>query len=306
KFARLDHYLVDKLRLIGRSAIKKLLDQNKIVSEEKLLVKRMPKVGTKIKIDRESVTPSSVVKGENIPLSVLYEDEHLLFVEKKAGILTHPTSIQKEGTLFNALLNHCPDISKQDTERPGIVHRLDKGTSGVMVMAKTEDCRRKLIEIFSQHRIERIYQTLVVGKLACRMGVLESTIGRHPQKRFKMKTGVKEGKQAITHYKIKAEYGILTHLECMLETGRTHQIRVQLSELLRTPILCDATYGNPPQQLQRLGTSFIELLKEYSHPILHAEVLGLEHPVSGKKLEFKVPVPKIFSQTLDLGRKCLA
>ena len=265
----------------------------------------MPETGTRIEVNLPKDI-SGPIQGENIPLSILYEDDHLLFVEKIAGMLTHPTSVQKTGTLLNALFHHCPGLLKNKLERPGIVHRLDKGTSGVMVVAKTEDCHQKLVQLFSRHDIERIYQALIVGGDIPPAGVLESSVGRNPQKRLKMKTGVKEGKHAITHYKKRTNFGLLFHLECLLETGRTHQIRVQLSELLRTPVLCDATYGNPPQQLQRLGPPFQKLLGNYPHPLLHAEILGLVHPISGKKLKFKSPLPEIFTKALALAKEHLS
>lgn len=302
-FKRFDHYLVEKIPQLGRTALKALFKAGEITSQTPLALKCMPPVGTEIEIN---IPPLALdkIQGEKIPLNILYEDEHIIVVVKPAGLVTHPAPGSPKGTLANAVLYHCPALADTmgQERRLGIVHRLDKGTSGVLAMAKTPECYEGLILLFSQHRIERVYQALAVGRDIPLVGTLTSLIGRHPQNRRKMKANIQGGRQAITHYR---RLGILkkdlVHLECTLETGRTHQIRVHLSELLRAPILCDATYGNPPQQLHRLGRDFHHLLANYPHPLLHAQVLGFTHPINGKKMRFEDRPSEIFAKTLELA-----
>ena len=302
KFKRFDLYLVSVLPTLKRTYIKKLFGQKKIISSFPLSLNQMPPVGARISVSIDDEENDSI-KKENIPLHILYENEDIIFLCKPAGMITHPGAGHKCGTLLNALAWHCPDILKMKQDRPGIVHRLDKGTSGVMVVAKNESTQEQLISLFKEHRVERIYQALTVGENIPSVGTLDSTIGRHPRHRIKMKTKVSTGKRAVTHYKKEKSFGRLTSLECTLDTGRTHQIRVQLSELLGMPVLCDPLYGNPPQQLQRLGPPFQKLLGDYPHPLLHARVLGLN--LFHKKWRFEVPPPQVFRDTLELGKETL-
>jgi 23S rRNA pseudouridine1911/1915/1917 synthase len=266
----------------------------------------MPPIGTIVEILVPPPMPS-VAEPENIPLEILYEDEHLVFVNKPAGLVVHPAPGNYTGTLVNAILYHCKDIQGVgDQKRPGIVHRLDKGTSGVMVVAKTQACHEGLVLLFSTHDIERQYEALVMKNRCQTYGTLESMIGRDPHNRLKMKSSSSRGKKAITHYKVLEIFDRHIHMEFTLETGRTHQIRVHTSEMLKMPILCDSTYGSPNEHLMKLGAEYKSIIGDYPHPFLHAKVLGFVHPITKQRLRFEVPPPKLFLEVLNFSRKSIS
>lgn len=302
QFKRLDQFLTSKIIKSSRSFIKLLFEEGHITATvqrgKKIELKKMPATGTIIEV----IIPAprkTETKAENIPLEIIFEDEHLMFINKSAGIVTHPAPGNYEGTLVNAILYHCKDLKGIGNElRPGIVHRLDKGTSGVMVVAKSNECLEKLVNLFSTHNIERRYEALVLGDKFPSGGTLESTIGRHPKNRLKMTANLKNGKNAITHYKVLENFEKLSLFELKLETGRTHQIRVHINQLLHSSILCDPLYGNPKEHLQRIGPEFKKIIEGYPHPFLHAKILGLKHPISGEDLFFEVPPPPIWNDLL--------
>ncbi|OIQ19214.1 MAG: hypothetical protein BM556_07975 [Bacteriovorax sp. MedPE-SWde] len=302
RFKRLDqflaHYLVDQ----SRSFLKELFLKGHVTAPIKIEIKRLPPVGTEVTV----VIPpprEADAQPENIPLEIIYEDEHLVFVNKPAGMVTHPAPGNYTGTLVNAILHHCPDLKGVgDQKRPGIVHRLDKGTSGIMVVAKEQKCHEGLVKLFSTHDIDRVYEALVMGTRIDASGRLESTIARHPQNRLKMAANVKGGKNAITYFKALEFYDKFSRMEMKLETGRTHQIRVHLSQLLKRPILCDPLYGNPKEHLNRLGGEYKSLIKDYEHPFLHAKILGLIHPITKEKLFFEVDPPQLFQDVISLAK----
>ena len=310
EFRRLDQLLAHQLPL-SRSFLKKLFLIDAISAENasgeiiKIDLKKMPAVGTKITILIPPPTPSEA-KAENIPLEILFEDEHLLFVNKPAGLVTHPAPGNYTGTLVNAVLFHCPDLKGIGNEkRPGIVHRLDKGTSGVMVVAKTQAAHEALVLMFSKHDIDRIYEAIVVGRTNLMAGKIETTIGRHPSDRLKMAANVKNGKKAVTYYKVLEYLPGLTHLQCKLETGRTHQIRIHLSTMLKTAILGDNTYAHLNDQLNHLKKIYPQMEKlwdNYPYPLLHAKTLGLIHPITQEKLSFTVAPPNQFLKVLELAK----
>ncbi len=308
-YKRLDQYLVDKIEGKSRSAIKALFEKGMIYFSEnspfqgKLELKRMPSSDAIVIVKIPAPLPSTA-QAENIPLEIIFEDEHLVIVNKPAGMVTHPAPGNYTGTLVNAILHHCPDLKGVgDQKRPGIVHRLDKGTSGVMVVAKNQQCHEGLVKLFSTHDIDRIYNALVMGNRLNPEGKLESTLGRHPQNRLKMAVDVRNGKRAITHYKVLDFFENLVLMQLKLETGRTHQIRVHLSSLLKKPILCDPLYGNPKEHLNRLGGEFKSIIKDYPHPFLHARVLGFIHPITKEKLYFEVEPPQLFQEVVKLATK---
>jgi 23S rRNA pseudouridine1911/1915/1917 synthase len=179
------------------------------------------------------------------------------------------------------------------------VHRLDMGTSGVMVVAKDQQTHEGLVSLFSVHDIERKYEALVGGRPAVHSGTITTTIGRHPTHRQKMAANVKNGKRAVTHYKTIRQFNGATHMELRLETGRTHQIRVHLSQILHTPILCDPVYGGSDSHLKRTPGSIQEALMNYSYQLLHAKELGFIHPMTKEKLHFSSPPPEIFRKALE-------
>lgn len=279
-----------------------------IISEESphtpnLELKKMPPAGTIIQVMVPPLLPSTA-QPENIPLEILYEDEHLVFVNKPAGMVTHPAPGNYTGTLVNAILYHCKDIQGVgDQKRPGIVHRLDKGTSGVMVIAKTQACHEGLVLLFSSHNIDRVYEALVMRHRCQSYGTLESKMGRDSNNRLKMKANTTRGKMAITHYRVLDIFEKHLHMEFKLETGRTHQIRVHTSELLKMPIIGDSTYGSPNEQMMKLGQAYKDIINGYPYPFLHAKLLGLVHPITGEKLHFEVPPPELFQQVLAYSKE---
>lgn len=305
EFKRFDQFLTAKCEDLSRNFIKNLYEAGQISSEPtlKLRLNKMPPKGTTINIQVPPPPPMDA-EAEDIPLPILFEDEHLVIVNKPAGMVTHPAPGNYTGTLVNAILHHCPDLKGiGDAKRPGIVHRLDKGTSGIMVVAKTQKCHEGLVLLFSNHNIDRVYQALCVGTRYPIVGKLEATIGRHPTNRLKMAVDVKNGRHAVTHYTVLQEFDGCTHIECKLETGRTHQIRVHLSSLMNASIICDSTYGNVKQQFTRIPKVLSEHLKDYPHPLLHARKLGFIHPITNEKLEFELDPPQVFSEALKILRE---
>lgn len=299
KFKRLDQLLADRTSF-SRTFLKKIFETGNISAEINLSLNKMPVVGTVISIDIPPPVSLEAV-AQDIPLEILFEDKDLVVINKQAGLVVHPAPGHPDGTLVNAVLFHCPDLSGVGgTIRPGIVHRLDKGTSGIMVVAKSQAAHEGLVLLFSKHDIEREYEAIVLFEKS-RLppsGILKSTIGRDPRNRQKMAANVR-GKEAITHYKVISYMKSFAHVCCRLETGRTHQIRVHLSQLLQSPILNDPTYGDQARHRKRLSPELADLIKEYEHPFLHAKKLAFTHPVTGKKLEFEAEPPEIFKQVLE-------
>jgi 23S rRNA pseudouridine1911/1915/1917 synthase len=309
QFKRLDQLLADKLKY-SRTFIKNLFESDMIEGENlgkaKLSLNKVPPVGSLVNL----LIPPPIsldVEAQDIPLQILYEDEHLLFLNKEAGMVVHPAPGHSKGTLVNALCFHCPDLKGiGGVKRPGIVHRLDKGTSGVMVVAKTQECHEKLVLLFSRHDLKREYEALILppkNKIFVKSGKWVSSIGRHPQYRQRMAANVNHGKEAITHYKILEELEHLWHLSLTLETGRTHQIRVHLEHFLKSPVLMDPLYGSPKDQLKKIKTqALVDLIAEYPYPFLHAKHLSLVHPITGELMSFTQEAPLIFQEALKLAK----
>lgn len=297
-FKRLDVYLVAKLPDFSRSTIKRLFEDEQITSSTSLSLNKMPPPGTVIEVEIPPPVPTDLIP-ENIPLDILFEDEHLLIINKPAGLVVHPAPGHYTGTLVNAVLYHCPDLKGIGSEkRPGIVHRLDMGTSGVMVVAKDQKTHEGLVGLFSVHDIERRYEALVAGHVRDLTGTITTTLGRHPGNRLKMAANVKQGKRAVTHYKVLKHFEGATHLELQLETGRTHQIRVHTSQILQTPVLCDPLYGSTDHHLKKLPEALRQELSVYPYQLLHAKELGFVHPITGQRLHFTAPAPEIFQKAI--------
>ena len=239
---------------------------------------------------------------EEIPLDVLFEDEYLLVVNKPAGLVVHPSRGHATGTLVNAVLHHAtveaePDGDEPDALRPGIVHRLDKDTSGVLVVAKTSAAREGLKSQFQRHSIERSYMAITVG-VPPREISYDTLHGRHATDRFRFTAKVREGKRAVTHVKLieVLATGKASFVRCTLETGRTHQIRMHLSEA-GFPILGDPLYGKKP------ADKFVRTVGEQlARQALHAEVLGFEHPITHAHLRLTTPIPEDFARALEALR----
>ncbi|MBK22412.1 MAG: RNA pseudouridine synthase [Halobacteriovorax sp.] len=305
EFKRFDQYLTKSLEDLSRNFIKYLFEDGQITTESKTKLKlnKMPPAGTKIDIQVPPPPPMNA-EPENLELPILFEDDHLVIVNKPAGMVTHPAPGNYTGTLVNAILYHCPDLrGVGDAKRPGIVHRLDKGTSGVMVVAKSQKCHEGLVQLFSKHDIDRVYQALCIGTGYTVAGKLEGSIGRHPNNRLKMAVNVKNGRAAVTHYKVLKEYIGCTHMQCKLETGRTHQIRVHMASLLNAFLLCDGTYGNPGQQKDRLPKALAEYLSDYPFPLLHARRLAFVHPITKEFIEFEEEPPEVFLKAIKILEK---
>jgi 23S rRNA pseudouridine1911/1915/1917 synthase len=298
---RLDIILTQEIDGLSRSLIKKFFKEGYIQSQDpsiKLELKKVPPVGTVILLNIPD-TQETELTPQNIPLEILYEDEYLIIINKKAGIVVHPAPGNLDGTLVNAILYHCPNLSGVGNERrPGIVHRLDKGTSGVMVIAKEQKCHEGLVNLFSSHDIDRYYEAIVLGGRIPSEATIESTIGRNPNNRLKMMADVKNGKQAVTHMKVIEFFKHFSHVELKLETGRTHQIRVHLSQKLNAPIINDELYGRHKEENYHMPSSIKAIIKDYQHPFLHAKHLGFIHPIKKEKLEFTTPPPAIFQEVI--------
>lgn len=219
-------------------------------------------------------------EAEDIPLEVRYQDERLLVVSKPAGLVTHPARGHLSGTLVNALLGLGIDLSRTDSTRPGIIHRLDKDTSGLLIVAKDDDAHAALVAAMQSRRIERRYLALLRGKPPAPSGTVEAPIGRHPTRRTRMAV-VPEGRAAVTHYRTLASSDRATYAEITLETGRTHQIRVHLAHL-RTPVVGDRTYGGMGELARELGLT---------RPFLHAWKLTFPHPADGRLVEVSDELP---------------
>ena len=232
--------------------------------------------------------------AEEIQLDLLFEDEHIVVLNKPAGLVVHPGAGNADGTLLNALLFHSSELAM--LPRAGIVHRLDKDTSGVMVVAKTEITRQRLIDAIGDRRVSRQYQTIVYGRLVSG-GSVDAPIGRHRVQRTKMAV-TNSGKPAVSHYRVKQVLKGFTHLEVSLESGRTHQIRVHMAHIGH-PVLGDPLYGGRKRIPAGLTEEDRQELQGFSRQALHAWKLSFEHPISGEALEFSAAPPADFSAILD-------
>jgi len=225
------------------------------------------------------------VTAENIPLDIVYEDSDLIVVNKPRGMVVHPSAGHQSGTLVNALLYHCNDLSGiNGVERPGIVHRIDKDTSGLLVVAKNDQAHIHLSEQLAEKEINRKYEAIVHGEIPHETGMIDAPIGRDPKDRQKMGV-VKNGKPAITHFTVLKHYPDYTYVECQLETGRTHQIRVHM-KYIGHPLVGDPNYG--PRKTLDIGGQ-----------ALHAKILGFTHPKTKEWMEFEVAPPVYFQEVLD-------
>jgi 23S rRNA pseudouridine1911/1915/1917 synthase len=236
--------------------------------------------------------------AEEIPLRIVFEDAHLVVVDKPAGLVVHPAAGHEDGTLVNALLAHCRDLRGIGGElRPGIVHRIDKGTSGLLVVAKDDATMNALGADFKVHRIKRVYEALVVGRPARLSGRIDTLHGRDPYDRKKFSIKVRAGKRAVTNWRMLEDLGKASRMEAELETGRTHQVRVHFAAM-GCPLLGDASYGRLPRD-----EDLRAIAKQLGRQALHARVLGFHHPGTGKWMEFECAPPEDFMAALAALRK---
>lgn len=236
--------------------------------------------------------------AQDIELEIVYEDEHILVIDKPAGLVVHPAAGHQDGTLLNALLYHVPDIA--NVPRAGIVHRLDKDTTGLMVVAKTLEAHTKLVAQLQARSVSRIYEVIVIGVITSG-GTIDAPIGRHGVQRQKMAV-VDAGKVAVSHYRVLERFRAHTHTRVKLETGRTHQIRVHMSHI-GYPLVGDPVYGGrfriPPVASQTL----VQTLREFPRQALHARFLELDHPATGVRMKWESPLPEDFLWLLSLLRQ---
>jgi 23S rRNA pseudouridine1911/1915/1917 synthase len=239
-----------------------------------------------LKLDAE---PEAQVtwEAEAIELDIVYEDEHLLVINKPAGLVVHPAAGHADGTLVNALLNHAPEV--ENLPRAGIVHRLDKDTSGIMVVARSLIAHTSLVEQLQTRTMGREYEAVVVGSLTGG-GSVDAPIGRHPQDRKRMAV-VSSGKPAVTHYRLVERFAAHTHVRCKLESGRTHQIRVHMTHV-RHPLVGDPVYGGRLRLPKGTTEALRAVLAGFHRQALHAQKLTLEHPETGETLSWEVPLPE--------------
>ena len=231
------------------------------------------------------------VEPENIPLDILFEDSHMIVINKARGMVVHPAVGNHSGTLVNALLYHCKDLSGINGEiRPGIVHRLDKDTSGVMMAAKHDESHLGLAEQVKEHSATRTYYALVQGNIAEEKGTIKAPIGRHPKDRMKMAVVFENSKEAVTHFRVLERYGKHTLIECQLETGRTHQIRVHLA-YIGHPVVNDPFYGFRKMNFPIVGQA------------LHSKTLSVKHPITGEVLHFEAPLPDDFLACIEYAKE---
>ena len=282
---RADKYLSDKLEGLSRSFIKDLFENgNVLINDKNEKGKLKLKEGDKINISIPEIEELKV-EAEDIPLDIIYEDKDIIVVNKPKGMVVHPAVGNYTGTLVNALLHHCDDLSGiNGVARPGIVHRIDKDTSGVLVVAKNDFAHKELAKQFKDHSIKREYFAIVEGKMGKERGTIDAPIGRHAKDRLKF-TVVKDGKRAVTHYETLEVYNSCSLVKCNLETGRTHQIRVHMS-FISHPLLGDEVYGLKRQKILKTGQA------------LHAKNLGFIHPTTKKYVEFNSELPVYFKELI--------
>ena len=300
---RLDLFISREVPDLTRSAVQRLIDAglitvNGVPPRPSLKLKGGEQVFIKI-----PPPAPAVPLAEELPLVILYEDSDLIVLDKAAGMSVHPGAGNPDGTLVNALLSHCDDLSGIGGEiRPGIVHRIDKDTTGVIVVAKNDRAHLELARQFEEHSIKRVYFALVYGSPKTDKGRIESAIGRHPVDRKKMSGNARRGKHAVTHWKVIGRYGPVTAVELRLETGRTHQIRVHLSEA-GFPLLGDPVYGGSGRLTGLKDPALQALIRKLGRQALHARILGFLHPASGEFMEFSSPLPEDMGRILEhLGK----
>lgn len=289
---RIDKFLSEACDGLSRSYLQKLL-KSELVEVDKRTVKNSYKLsaGERIEFEvPEAAEPE--IKAEDIPLDIIYEDSDIILVNKPKGMVVHPAAGHYSQTLVNGLMYHCRDglSGINGVLRPGIVHRIDMDTTGVLIVCKNDFAHNAIAEQLKVHSITRKYFAIVHGVIQEDEGTVDAPIGRHPVDRKKMSINRKNGKEAVTHYRVLERFRQFTYVECQLETGRTHQIRVHMASIGH-PLLGDSVYGPSKIPFKLQGQT------------LHAGVLGIVHPRTGNYMEFSAPLPEYFSELLDKLRK---
>ena len=291
---RIDKFLSETLPEYSRSFIQKVVKDGGVLVDEKCVKSNYKLSAAQIlKLNVPELVEPDIIP-EDIALDILYEDDDIIVVNKPKGMVVHPAAGHYTGTLVNALMYHCRDNLSgiNGVTRPGIVHRIDMNTTGVLVACKNDAAHIFLSEQLAVHSITRKYNAIVHNSFKENSGTVDAPIGRHHIDRKKMAIDYKNGRNAVTHYSVISNYGKYAHIECQLETGRTHQIRVHMSSIGH-PLLGDDVYGSGKSPYRLEGQT------------LHARVLGFVHPSTGKYMEFEAPLPDYFKEIIvDLENKC--
>ncbi|MBM4314174.1 MAG: RluA family pseudouridine synthase [Deltaproteobacteria bacterium] len=289
---RLDLFLAGKEPGLSRAQIQRAVAEGRVLANGcPIKAGRRVKTADAVTILLPDVKPSGVTP-EAIPLTVLYEDPSLMVIDKPAGMVVHPAAGHAGGTLVNALLHHCRDLSGiGGILRPGIVHRLDKGTSGLLVVAKSDAAHWGLAGQFKRREVKKTYLALVYGNPRSDGGKVDAAVGRHPTDRKKMSTASRRGRAAVTLWRVRERFDVAALLEIDIETGRTHQIRVHLTELGH-PVVGDPVYGGAGKFRSVEDAALRVRMKELDRQALHAWRLAFSHPVSGEALRFSSPLPE--------------
>ncbi|MCF6461283.1 RluA family pseudouridine synthase [Clostridium sp. Cult3] len=288
---RLDYYLSKTIPGISRTYVQKMIKEGLVLVNGKQVKPRyLVKKGDLIKANFREPEKLELIP-EDIPIDIIFQDEDLLVVNKPKGMVVHPAPGNPSGTLVNALLYHVSNLSSiESTIRPGIIHRLDKDTSGLLIVAKNDKSHKALSKQLKNREIKRIYTALVYGRLDKEKAVIDAPIGRHPINRKRMAVVYKNSKEAITHYRVLEYYKDYTLVEASLETGRTHQIRVHMA-YINHPVVGDPVYSNRKSEFG------------VDSQLLHARQLGFYHPRSGEYMEFESELPKDFKKIIQLLEK---
>lgn len=291
---RLDQTLAELFPDYSRSRLKTWIEEDLVSLDGKVANIPRTKVygGEQVQISVE-VEDETHFEPENLPLNIVYEDEHILVINKPKDFVVHPGAGNPRGTVLNALLYHYPQIS--EVPRAGIVHRLDKDTTGLMVIAKTIPAQTQLVRDLQQRKITREYEAVAFG-IMTKGGTVDEPMARHPTKRTAMAVHPL-GKPAVTHYRIMEHFRNYTRLRLRLETGRTHQIRVHMAHIAH-PLLGDQTYGGRPRPPKNASEEFMAVLRNFQRQALHAIMLRLEHPITGELMEWYAPLPEDFVELI--------
>lgn len=299
---RVDRFLAERVAALTRSHIKKLIE-SQLVLVNRIPVKASHRLHQGDVVELSMPPPREpVITPEAIPLDITFEDEAILVINKPAGMVVHPAAGNYSGTLVHALLSHCRFLSGiGGVQRPGIVHRLDKDTSGLMVVAKNDAAHQHLARQFKSRAVTKRYQALICGHMRGERGSIALEIGRHRSDRKKMSVHTRKGRAALTEWKVMERFYGCTLLEVGIKTGRTHQIRVHLAAV-QHPIVGDSVYGGKKWIVRRADHKLQSGLERLNRPFLHAYFLGLKHPVTGQQLLFTQPLPPELEAFLTLLR----
>lgn len=284
---RIDKFLADELPELSRSYIQKLIKEEQITVNGKIVKANYKLSPEDLVLVLQPELKEPDILAEDIPLDILYEDSDILIINKPKGMVVHPSAGHYSGTLVNALMHYCKDDLSgiNGVMRPGIVHRIDMDTTGSLLVCKNDFAHQNIAEQLKVHDIKRVYHAIVHGVLKDDEGTIDAPIGRHPIERKKMSINYKNGKEAVTHYKVIKRFKNYTYIQCQLETGRTHQIRVHMASI-KHPLLGDIVYGPAKCPFKLQGQT------------LHAKTIGIMHPRTDEYIEVDAPLPEYFSSLL--------